>query len=180
MDDKSSELARLRTEIQALDVKLRESLHGTTMGWQFRWGPFYISKYLNSTYITQIYIAFNLICFIAGIALALLGGNISVVGASLIVGSVFSFGTFVSQFWTVVTQNEIESFRQIDPSGTFAAIDDIRQTRDHLLRRSWDLAERRKDSRKRESNPKPTYRQPSVRHRVRPRPSTFRRAPKHQ
>jgi hypothetical protein len=180
MENKGSEPARLHTEIQALNVKLMGSYQTFTHGWQFKWGPFYFSKHVNSTHITQVYIVFNSICFIAGIVLALLGGNISVVGISLIVGSVFSFGTFVSQFWTVVTQNELDSDRQIDPSGYFAATEDMRQKRDALLRRSWDLEERKKDSQKGKSNLRVIYREPSVRHRARPRPTTFRRAPKHQ
>jgi hypothetical protein len=49
---------------------------------------------------------FNMVCFAVGVAFIFLNGTLRVLGISLVVGGLFSFGTFMTQWWDHAWQIE--------------------------------------------------------------------------
>ena len=137
MNDVNAELRQLREELQAVDQEFREAWYSIAGEWQFSLGPINIQRKIGSVTIAQVYVIFNAACFATGIALALLGGTISTVGVSLIVGALFSFGALVAQFWTIVTQQRLDLNKQIytNNDAQFAKFRELDAKRTELLKR---------------------------------------------
>jgi hypothetical protein len=78
-----------------------------TSSWQITAGPVHIKAVVRSGTVTWIYVFFNAICFVSGVIFIGIGGvTLTALGTSIIVGALFAFGSFVSQFWAVVAQRE--------------------------------------------------------------------------
>ena len=90
---------------KVLDGKLGSM--GST--WQAGLGSLSVRATLDSYLISMIYILFNVACFAAGIAFIFLNGTVRVVGISLVVGGLFSFGTFMAQWWDHAWQRQNET-----------------------------------------------------------------------
>jgi hypothetical protein len=56
-----------------------------------------------------------------GIVLSLLGRSLESLGVALVVGAIFSFGAFISQFWAVSSQREFET-----RTAVFGEIDELK------------------------------------------------------
>jgi hypothetical protein len=84
--------------------------------------------------IARTFVGFCVLTFVAGAAMALVPSTREL-GIAVVVGSIFSFGSFVTQFWAVVVQNERQAHDLIwgEP--------DRRQAR-HLIRRHGRLLDR--------------------------------------
>ena len=74
--------------------------------WQPGIGSLKVNATLDSDLISGIYILFNVVCFAAGIAFIFLNGTFRVLGISLVVGGLFSFGTFMTQWWDHAWQRQ--------------------------------------------------------------------------
>jgi hypothetical protein len=79
-----------------------------------------------------------LLCLVAGVVFIPFGGALQSLGIALIVGSLFSFGAFVAQFWAIQVEKEREVFnRAFDTT-----CKDIRYKEfQRLGKRVWDLSE---------------------------------------
>jgi hypothetical protein len=56
--------------------------------------------------IAKIYSAFIVMALIAGVVFIVLGGLWKDLGIPLVVGSLFSLGAFIAQFWSIVVGEE--------------------------------------------------------------------------
>jgi hypothetical protein len=136
MNDINAERRRLHEELQAVDQEFREAWYGVVGGWQFSLGPFKIERKIGSGTIARVYVIFNAACFVTGIVFVPLGGTVSTIGVALIVGALFSFGAFVSQFWTVVTQQELDMSERIcTDDAQFVKFRELDARRTELLQR---------------------------------------------
>jgi hypothetical protein len=94
---------------------------------------------INSSLFAVVYALFNSACLVLGLIFALSKGAAQALGISLVVGSLFSFGAFVAQFWSAAMQREADAIdRAFD-----AANEDIRYTDLRRLAKAfWELSER--------------------------------------
>lgn len=94
---------------------------------------------INSALFAVAYALFNSVCLILGLVFVFFKGASQALGISLIVGSLFSFGAFVAQFWSAAMQREADAIdRAFD-----AANEDIRYTDLRRLAKAyWELSER--------------------------------------
>ena len=94
---------------------------------------------INSALLAMIYVLFNVACLILGLTFVFFKGATQTIGISLIVGSLFSFGAFVAQFWSAAMQREAQAVdRAFDEGGQ-----DIRYTELRRLAKAfWELSER--------------------------------------
>ena len=94
---------------------------------------------INSALFAMIYVLFNSVCLILGLIFVFFKGAGQALGISLVVGSLFSFGAFVAQFWSAAMQREADAVdRAFD-----AADQDIRYTDLRRLAKDfWELSER--------------------------------------
>jgi hypothetical protein len=93
----------------------------------------------RSGHITGIYILFNVVFFAAGIGFIFVKGVLQTLGIALVVGSLFSFGTFVSQFWMLETQREHDvSDRAFDEGYEDARYKEIQR----LAKKEWELSKK--------------------------------------
>jgi hypothetical protein len=129
MDDVDVERRRLYRELQKAEVDLVRRMYA----WHFSVGPFHIDRVVTPQHTARIYVAFNIACFVAGLVLAPMGGALDTIGVSLIVGALFSFGTFVSQFWAIQTQLEVDVAK--DVLGKEVEFDELVEKRADLRRR---------------------------------------------
>jgi hypothetical protein len=93
---------------------------------------------INSALLAVIYVLFNAVCLILGITFVFFKGAVQTLGVSLIVGSLFSFGAFVAQFWSAAMQREAQAIDRAFDEGN----QDIRYTELRRLAKAfWELSE---------------------------------------
>jgi fatty acid desaturase len=126
MSDTHAEQRRLREEIQAVGDELWNELNRGSW-WHFSFGPIKVQRRVESGFITRVYVAFNAVCFTAGVVLVFFGDIAASVGVALIVGALFSFGAFVSQFWAVVAQQEHELIKELEGDDRLARLRELRK-----------------------------------------------------
>jgi hypothetical protein len=123
---------RLATERLWAEYRLvgpRRSVSNPTR-WQVR---------INSALFAMIYAFFNVACLILGLTFVFFKGAIQTLGVSLIVGSLFSFGAFVAQFWSAAQQREAQAIDRAFDEGS----QDIRYTKIRRFAKDyWELSER--------------------------------------
>ncbi len=139
MVDMSAELRQLLEELRAVDAEFSAELDRISGEWNFSFGPFKIRHQISSGLITQAYVAFNAACFIAGVALAFTGGVFTAIGVAMIVGALFSFGTFATQFWAVQAQDEINMQRKLSGDAYQAKLKALAAKRVELFQRIENL-----------------------------------------
>lgn len=137
MDDANAERHQLREELEAVEREFWTEWGRTRPRLGFSLGPLRIWHQIGSMFIARVYFLFNTACFIAGVALAFLGGVFASIGVALIVGALFSFGAFVSQVWAVVAQHDRELLDQLAPDPQLEKLRDLGVKRAELFRR-WD------------------------------------------
>lgn len=67
-----------------------------------------LRRRVNSGAIAAIYSLFNVACLVAGVCMILFGGILAELGIAIVVGSIFAFGSFFAQWWTVQAQREVD------------------------------------------------------------------------
>jgi hypothetical protein len=139
MSDVNAERDQLRGELKSVNQEFWAEWNRTLGTWAFSFGPLRIQRPVTSQTIIRVYVSFNTICFIAGIILVFPGGQLANIGVALIVGSLFSFGAFVSQFWTVVTQLQQEKFDQLGVRSGLDKLKELAARRAELSRRLNEL-----------------------------------------
>jgi hypothetical protein len=77
-----------------------------TATWGGRLGSRDISIPASSHVIVAIYVLFNVACLAVGVAFTLQHGVLQTLGIALVVGGLFSFGTFVAQWWNHIWQDQ--------------------------------------------------------------------------
>ena len=113
MNDESAELRQLLEELKSVDEEIQKHWDAQTGRWNFSLGPFKVERKVTPMFIVQIFVVFNILCFAAGVGLAFVGGVFTAIGASIIVGALFSFGSFTTQFWAVAVQDNIDLIKGI-------------------------------------------------------------------
>ena len=94
---------------------------------------------INSALFAMIYVLFNAACLILGLTFVFFKGAAQTLGVSLIVGSLFSFGAFVAQFWSAAMQREAQAIdRAFDEGNQDIRYTDLRR----LAKAFWELSER--------------------------------------
>ena len=99
MDDLRRQRDQLEKELRSASEALDKEYRSMASTWQQGLGPLTVKLTLNSDQISEIYILFNMVCFAVGIAFIFLKGTLQVIGISLVVGGLFSFSTFMAQWW---------------------------------------------------------------------------------
>jgi hypothetical protein len=135
MEDANAELRRLRQELEAANDAFWEEYERVKRVWHFKFGPLRFERAVGSQFITRVYVAFNAICFAVGIVLVVLGGVSGTVGVALIVGSLFAFGSFVAQYWAIVTQEEIDQYNRTGRDVELTKLRHLGVRRAQLIRR---------------------------------------------
>jgi F0F1-type ATP synthase assembly protein I len=87
--------------LRLADLALEREARRLFPKWRLRFGPIVLQSRIDPENFARVYILFNISCLLAGIALIFLKGAFQVLGISLIVGGLFSFGAFVAQLWAV-------------------------------------------------------------------------------
>lgn len=109
MDDLRRQRDQLEKELQGANEAFRREYKSMTSTWKAGLGPFTVKARLDSNLIAGIYILFNVVCFAVGIAFIFLNGTFRVLGISLVVGGLFSFGTFMTRWWDQALQRQNET-----------------------------------------------------------------------
>jgi len=113
----STDLAQLRKEFRRARQAYRQEFDRLTPSWDWAIGPLRFRRHMGSTAITWCYTGFNFICLVAGIFATLAHGIWTSLGVALVVGALFSFGTFVAQWWVVEVgrEDKITDYLSWDP-----------------------------------------------------------------
>ena len=109
----SKELDRLYEELRMAEDAFSREFHSEVMTWRYSVGPVRLRAVATSKLITNVYILFNIICFVAGVIFIFIGGITASLGVALVVGALFSFGAFIAQLWNVAQQREYEVLNNI-------------------------------------------------------------------
>jgi len=94
---------------------------------------------INSALFAMMYVLFNSVCLILGLVFVFFKDAAQALGISLVVGSLFSFGAFVAQFWSAAMQREADAIdRAFDAANKDIRYTDLRR----LAKAFWELSER--------------------------------------
>lgn len=104
VDDLRRQRDDLKKELDGAREALKRRYRSMASTWKA--GSLPITVTIDSGLISLIYILFNVVCFAAGVAFIFLNGTLRVLGISLVVGGLFSFGTFMTQWWDHAWQTE--------------------------------------------------------------------------
>jgi hypothetical protein len=101
MAEPEAEVDHLHRELSDVEREFWKEFEDLTTSWQFKFGPIRFRRRVSNMFIAQVFVAFHLSCFAGGIGLIFTTGPTRELGIALVVGSIFAFGSFVSQFWAV-------------------------------------------------------------------------------
>jgi hypothetical protein len=65
-------------------------------------------KRITAARIFLSYVAFNIAGIIIGIVMIVNKGVVRELGIAIVVGSIFAFGSFIAQWWSIEVQQEID------------------------------------------------------------------------
>jgi len=134
VDNARAELSQLYEDLRVVDDAFWEEWRYIEPKWHLSIGPIRVQSAVGSQLIVRVFILFNAACFAAGIALVLAGGLLASIGVALIVGVLFSFGAFITQFWAVATQAEHELSSRIHDEGRLSKLQHLASKRAKLMR----------------------------------------------
>lgn len=98
-DDTAKRRAQLEQRLRDASADFDREFRSHTSGWRTGIGRFAITTEFDTGVIVLVYVFFNIVCFAAGIVFILQGGVLQALGISFVVGGLFSFGTFMAQWW---------------------------------------------------------------------------------
>ena len=130
----SADPAELRKALEEAWRAYQREFDRLTPTWQFAIGPLKFQRHIGSTAITWTYTGFNIICLAAGIFAILSHGVWTSLGVALVVGALFSFGTFVSQWWVVEVGREDKIKNYFGSDKEYATLAGLRAECDELAR----------------------------------------------
>jgi hypothetical protein len=108
----------LQRNLDSMEQVLFDETRKLTSVWRIGIGRFSTYRIIGSGELSFIYFTLAGCCLVAGIVLTLYGTVAQNVGVALIVGSIFSIGSFAAQVWTVTAQQErsvSERVQGVDP-----------------------------------------------------------------
>jgi hypothetical protein len=106
VDDFRQQQDQLEKELQRANEELSKEYRSMTAGWGARFGPLVISVRASAEIITISYVLFNIICFVVGVVFTLQDNVLRTLGIALVVGGLFSGGTFMAQWWDHAWQRQ--------------------------------------------------------------------------
>jgi hypothetical protein len=113
VDDLRRQRDQLEKELQSAREAYDREYRSISSAVGGRLGPFGINVTITREVTIAIFIAFNVVCFGVGIAFILQKGVLQVLGISLVVGGLFSFGTFMAQWWDHMWQEQNNTFDRV-------------------------------------------------------------------
>lgn len=113
MTEPDTEADRLHRELSDVESAFWEEYQKLTTGWQFSFGPIRIKHHVSQMFIAQAFIVFHLVCFAGGVGLIFTAGATRELGIALVVGSIFAFGAFVSQFWALSIEEGRALYKEV-------------------------------------------------------------------
>jgi hypothetical protein len=117
VDDLRRQRNEVEKELQRANEAFMREYRSMTSTWGGTLGPFAIRIPASSHVITAIYVLFNVVCFAVGVAFTLQHGVLQTLGIALVVGGLFSFGTFMAQWWNHVWQDQNDAMDRAFNSG---------------------------------------------------------------
>ena len=110
MSESIPERDRLLSKLKELDDITQEEEAKYVWGVSGRVGHRSLAPrlHISSGIIFICYVAFNIIAFVVGIIMIVNNGVLRELGIAIVVGSLFAFGSFIAQWWTVRVQSEID------------------------------------------------------------------------
>ena len=140
MTDPSIELNRLRRELKDTEAVLWPSYWDLAKGWLSPFGPPTIRRPASPIFVAQLFVLFHILCFAVGAGLIFTSGPARELGIAMVVGSIFAFGSFVGQLFSVAYGRANEIMQQI--TGT-QKVEELKQlaARREALKRQIDQLE---------------------------------------
>ncbi len=111
MSETASELDRLRKKLAELDelIKQQEARRASWgLGLRIGRRRFAYYRRITAAIIFLSYAAFNIAGIIVGVVMVFNKGVLRELGIAIVVGSIFAFGSFIAQWWSIEVQQEID------------------------------------------------------------------------
>lgn len=99
MDDVERQRDQLQRKLQRTNEAFDRERRSIASAWGGKLGPFAVRATISAEAIVVLFIIFNVVCFATGVAFIFLKGTLQTLGISLVVGGLFSVGTFTAQWW---------------------------------------------------------------------------------
>lgn len=141
MDDFKSQRDQLVQELQRAEEAFDKEYRSITSAWSGKIGPFVVRATVGGEIITVAYVLFNVVCFAVGIVFTLSKGALQALGISLVVGGLFSFGTFMAQWWDHAWQRQQTTIDRTFGDKRYTELQRIAKELDHLYGKLESLPE---------------------------------------
>jgi hypothetical protein len=130
-DSRPQDLKALENELQAIYGEFRVKVIEPKSYWNLHYGPIHLRARMSSQRIVGIFISFCLVTLLGG-ALATFFSVTEELGIALVVGSMFTGGSFLIQYWSTQVDHERGAFEALESEREKKAIADF-ATRINLL-----------------------------------------------
>jgi hypothetical protein len=77
-------------------------------GWRMDLGRIRVHRRYSSQTFAKVFVSFNAVLFVVGVALSFAGGTVASLGVAVVVGALFSFGSFLTEVWSQAVDREQE------------------------------------------------------------------------
>ena len=135
VDDISKKRRQLEETLRAADEEFWQEYVRAASTWRVDFGPIHMPFVIGSQQVAKIYALFNALCFVVGVVLCFFRGILAGLGIALVVGSLFTFGAFVSQFWVAVYTREVEWSNRVHSEADVEKLQHLDQERSELRKR---------------------------------------------
>lgn len=109
-------LDQLRRELNDIEAVLWPSYWDLAKGWLSVFGPPTIRRRASPIFIAQVFALFHILCFAIGAGLIFTSGAAHELGIAMVVGSIFAFGAFLGQLFSIAYVHTNEIAQQITGS----------------------------------------------------------------
>ena len=135
MDDPSVELDQLLEERAAAKAAFDREFKDVAWGWDLPIGGHHFTFRLDPGLTATLYFTYSLACLVAGIICILFQGVFASLGVALVVGALFSVGTFAAQFYAVNFQREQQLLDRMFDDELYGKLRNLAAKRNELERR---------------------------------------------
>ncbi|GLY51876.1 hypothetical protein [Lentzea sp. NBRC 102530] len=119
-------------------ASLIERHENSVRSWNFRMRPVGFSAALGSMRIMQFFVCWHLVAGVSGVLITVLWVSNRALGIALIVGSLFAFGSFMSQVWAQAVTREREFIAKVRMEESLEEVREALKKEQELRRRILD------------------------------------------
>jgi hypothetical protein len=109
MTPEASDPSQRRTDLEARLAQIEDEYWQLAdPGWRLQMGRLQMRRRVGSQTFAKLFASFNIVLFIGGVVLSFNEGTLASLGIAIVVGTLFSVGSFLTEVWSQTVDRESE------------------------------------------------------------------------